>query len=111
MTLWETKTFIRQSEELLSPEEDSALKFLLGMDPESGDLIPNTGGARKLRWAIGGQGKRGVVGVVYYFSGNDMPLIFFAVYKKGRKDDLTEKEKAELKSVIKAIRGQYRKEH
>ncbi len=27
MTLWETKTFIRQSEELLSPEEDSALKF------------------------------------------------------------------------------------
>jgi hypothetical protein len=55
---------------LLSPEEDSALKFSLGMDPESGDLIP----------------------------------------KKGRKDDLTEKEKAELKSVIKAIRGQYRKE-
>jgi len=44
MTLWETKTFIRQSEELLSPEEDSALKFWLGMDPESGDLIPNTVG-------------------------------------------------------------------
>jgi hypothetical protein len=40
-----------------------------------------------------------------------MPLILFAVYKKGRKDDLTEKEKAELKSVIKAIRSQYRKEH
>ena len=111
MTLWETKTFIRQSEELLSPDEDSALKFSLGMDPESGDLIPNTGGARKLRWAIGAQGKRGGVRVVYYFGGDDMPIILFAVYKKGRKDDLREKEKAELKSIIKAIRSQYRREH
>jgi hypothetical protein len=53
------------------------------------------------------------VRVVNYFGGDDMPLILFAVYKKGPKDDLTEKEKAELKSVIiiKAIRGQYRKEH
>jgi hypothetical protein len=72
MALWETKTFIRPSEELLSPEEDSALKFSLGMEPESGDLIPNTGGARKLRWAIGAEGKRGGVRVVYYFGGDDM---------------------------------------
>ncbi len=81
------------------------------MDPESGDLIPNTGGPRKLRWASGAQGKRGGVRVVYYFGADDMPLILFALYKKGRKDDLTEKEKAELKSVIKTIRSQYRKEH
>ena len=81
MTLWETKTFMRQSEELLSHEEDSALKFSLGMDPESGDLISNTGGARKLRWP------------------------------SGRRASAAEKEKAELKSIIKAIRGQYRKEH
>ena len=80
------------------------------MDPESGDLIPNTGGARKLRWAVGAQGKRGGVRVVYYFGGR-CSLILFAVHKKGRKDDLTEKEKAELKRIIKAIRGQYRKEH
>ena len=58
----------------------------------------------------GAQGDRGGVRVVYYFGGDDMPLILFAVYK-GRKDDLTEKEKAELKSIIKATRGQYRREH
>jgi hypothetical protein len=65
--------------EALTTDEYSALKFSLGM--ESGDVIPNTGGARKLRWAIGAQGKRG----------DDMPLVLFAVYKKGRKDDLTER--------------------
>ncbi len=70
---------------MLSPEEDAALKFSLGMDPEGGDLIPNTGGARKLRWAVGSQGKRGGVRVVYYFGGDDMPLIMLAVYKKGRR--------------------------
>jgi hypothetical protein len=60
MTLWETKTFIRQSEELLSPDELNALRFSLGIDPEAGDLIPNTGGARKLRWRAGSQGKSAV---------------------------------------------------
>lgn len=33
------------------------VKFSLGMDPESGDLIPNTRGARKLRWASEAQGR------------------------------------------------------
>lgn len=67
MTMWESKTFIRQSAELMSAEEDRALKFYLGLRPQAGDLIPDTGGARKLRWAVGSQGKRGGVRVIYYF--------------------------------------------
>jgi hypothetical protein len=109
MTMWESKTFIRQSEELMSAAESSALKFYLGLQPEAGDLIPDTGGARKLRWAVGSQGKRDGVRVVYYFGGDDVPLVLFAVYKKGRKDDLSPKEKAELKAIIKSIRDEYRK--
>lgn len=109
MTMWESKTFIRQSEELMSAEESSSLKFYLGLQPEAGDLIPDAGGARKLRWAVGSRGKRGGVRVVYYFGGEDAPLVLFAMYKKGRKDDLSQKEKAELKAIIKSIRNEYRK--
>ncbi len=69
MTMWESRTFIRQAEELMSAEENSALKFYLGLQPEAGDLIPDTGGVRKLRWAVGSKGKRGGVRVVYYFGG------------------------------------------
>lgn len=47
MTLWESKTFIRQSEQLTSAEEDRALKFYLGLQPEAGDLIPDTGGGTR----------------------------------------------------------------
>jgi hypothetical protein len=61
MAMWESKSFIRQSEDLMSPEENSALKFYLGLQPEAGDLIPDTGGARKLRWSVDSQGKRGGV--------------------------------------------------
>ncbi len=109
MTMWESKTFIRQSEELMSAQERSALKFYLGLQPEAGDLIPDTGGARKLRWAVGSGGKRGGVRVVYYFGSEDEPLVLFSVYKKGRMDDLTQKEKAQLKAVIKSICEEYRK--
>ncbi len=101
----------------MSAEENSALKFYLGLQPESGDLIPDTGGARKVRWAVGSQGKRGGVRVVYYFGGENTPLVLFAVYKKGRNDNLSQKEndnlsqkeKVELKVVIKSIREEYRK--
>jgi hypothetical protein len=111
MTMWESKTFIRQAEELMSAGENSALKFYLGLWPEAGDLMPGTGGARKLRWAVGRQGKRGGVRVVYYFGGEDEPLVLFSVYKKGRKDNLSRNEKSELRAVIKSIRDQYRKKH
>jgi hypothetical protein len=109
MTMWESRTFIRQAEELLSAEENSALKFYLGLQPEAGDLIPDTGGVRKLRWAVGSEGKRGGVRVVYYFGGENAPLVLFSVYKKGRKDDLTQREKAELKALVKSIRDEFRK--
>ena len=35
-------------------------------DPESGPVIPGTGGVRKLRWAAPGRGKRGGYRIIYY---------------------------------------------
>jgi hypothetical protein len=35
--------------------------------PDAGDIIPGSGGCRKLRWAAKGHGKRGGARVIYYW--------------------------------------------
>jgi len=47
--------------------------------PEAGDLMPGTGGYRKLRFARPGMGKRGGARVVYLYGGEDLPGRLIAV--------------------------------
>jgi hypothetical protein len=79
----------------------------LATNPGAGDLIPDTGGARKLRWAVGGRGKSGGVRVIDFFHSERMPLVLFTVYQKGRKDDLSQAERNTLREMIKAIAKDY----
>jgi hypothetical protein len=55
----ETKLFSRLVADVLTDEEYSSLQNALIKDPEAGDLIPGSGGIRKLRWGVAGRGKRG----------------------------------------------------
>jgi len=43
----------------------------VGSNPEAGDIIPDTSGVRKIRWALDGKGKRG--------SASDLVLPQFAI--------------------------------
>jgi mRNA-degrading endonuclease RelE of RelBE toxin-antitoxin system len=52
---------------LIDEEERSELVMFLGMHPGVGEVIPETGGVRKLRWAAQDRGKRGGFRVIYYF--------------------------------------------
>ena len=62
----ETRLFTRLVLEYLSDDEYGALQQALVGDPESGPVIPGSGGIRKLRWAAPGRGKRGGYRVIYY---------------------------------------------
>jgi len=46
--------------------EFSELQAALGAQPEAGDVIPGTGGCRKLRWRAQGRGKRGGYRVILF---------------------------------------------
>jgi mRNA-degrading endonuclease RelE of RelBE toxin-antitoxin system len=74
MTVVETPFFLRKAASLLDEEARSELLVFLGMNPEAGDVIPEAGGVRKLRWAAPGRGKRGGVRVIYYFHSETFPL-------------------------------------
>lgn len=62
----ETKLFTRLSSELLSDDEMRELQVALIANPRAGDVIPGTGGVRKLRWRALGRGKRGAYRVIYF---------------------------------------------
>ena len=62
----ETKLFSRLVVEHLTDEEYSNLQNVLIENPEAWDLIPGSGGVRKLRWGLAGRGKRGGLRIIYY---------------------------------------------
>jgi hypothetical protein len=59
MVIFETPIFTRQVQELFTDEEYRKLQNELVARPEAEDLIPGSGGLRKIRWKAHGRGKRG----------------------------------------------------
>ena len=69
-----------------------------------GNLMPGTGGFRKVRRenARRGKGKRGGLKVIYYYLMADHQIWFFTLYTKNEVADLTAEEKKVLKRAIQA---------
>jgi mRNA-degrading endonuclease RelE of RelBE toxin-antitoxin system len=103
----ETGTFVRQVDALLSTSSREELIGFLAFNPEAGDVIPGTGGIRKVRWAVLGKGKRGGLRVIYYFHSELMPLFLLTAYAKGKKTDLSRAEQRALEKIAKAVRAEY----
>jgi hypothetical protein len=65
ITVAETPLFVRQAAEVWDESEREAFIEFIARNPEDGDLIPETGGVRKIRWSRAGSGKRGGARVIY----------------------------------------------
>jgi hypothetical protein len=63
-TFVELHPFAAVRDKYLNDDEFTALQLHLAEHPDEGDVIPHSGGCRKLRWAIEGRGKRGGVRVI-----------------------------------------------
>lgn len=78
----ETKLFSKLVGQYLSDEEYGELQRTLIADPEAGDLIPDSGGVRKIRWGFAGRGKRGGLRVIYYARVRQGIIWMLTVYPK-----------------------------
>jgi len=103
MEFIETATFTKLITTLLTDEEYRGLQNELVEDPELGDLIKGGGGIRKLRHAIQGRGKSGGVRVIYYWIKDNHQIYMLVVYPKSKKDNLTDKETAILRELVKEL--------
>jgi len=104
LTVAEMPEFVRRATRLLSREEQMTLVAYLAANPRAGDLIPGTGGVRKLRWARGGRGKSAGVRAIYYFHSEAMPLYLLTIFGKNERADLTAAERNELASLSRALK-------
>jgi hypothetical protein len=95
--------FERHRSDYLSDEAFRSLQSELLRSPESGDLIAGTGGLRKLRQADAnrGKGKRGGLRVIYFWWESRRQFWLFTLYDKDEMDDLSSKERAALKAMLK----------
>jgi intein-encoded DNA endonuclease-like protein len=105
----ETETFVRQVDALVSTSSREELIGFLAFNPEAGDVIQGTGGIRKVRWAVAGQGKRGGLRAIYYFHSELMPLFLLMAYAKSKKTDLSRAEQRALQRIAEAVQEEYLK--
>jgi hypothetical protein len=109
MTVVETPGFLRDAAAALTSEERGEVLSFLAANPEAGDIIPETGGGRKLRWRAQGRGKRGGVRVIYYYYNESVPLFLLNVFAKNDKANLTKAERNEMKTLLPRLVAGYRK--
>jgi hypothetical protein len=100
----ETEEYIKQAESCMDKKSRDDFVSHIARNPTEGDLIPGTGGARKIRWtADSNQGKSGGTRVIYYYHNQNMPIFLFTAYRKNQKENISESEKNILKTIIKSI--------
>jgi hypothetical protein len=93
LTVAETAIFSRQAEKIWSEDKLFELVDFIARNPESGVIVPDTGGVRKLRWAREGGGKRGGARVIYFYYHSDAPIYLLMAYAKAKREDMTPEEK------------------
>jgi hypothetical protein len=109
-TVLETEAFARAAKAAGISEEDRLrIVTTIAENPRVGDLIPGTGGARKLRIAKAGRGKRAGYRIITYYAAEDVPVFLLDIFAKGEKVDLSQAERNELRKALSTIADDYRR--
>lgn len=105
----EMPIFTAQAAKLFSDEQKHKLIDFLAYNPEAGEIVPGTGGIRKVRVPMTGQGKRGGARVIYYFMHDDAPIYAILVYAKNVRADMTAAQKREAAALTAALKSLHRR--
>jgi len=96
-----TAAFEKQAGKLLSEEALAGLYAHLLVKPDAGDIIPGTGGIRKLRWKSGlnNRGKSGGVRILYHYT-RDVLVLLVGMYAKSQQENISQQVRNSLKAEI-----------
>lgn len=88
LTVIESPLFSNHWPDYWTAEQHSDFVAYIAGSPEAGDVIPGSGGCRKVRWAGDGKGKRGGVRVIYTLRLANGAVVALTIYGKGAKENI-----------------------
>ena len=94
----------------LTEAERDALADDLMLNPKLWPVMPGTGGARKLRYALANRGKSAGARIIYADFSQYNRLYFLTAYSKHEKANLTRKERNELRELLIILEKKLQKE-
>lgn len=100
ITIAEMRNYTKDADGYFEFEEHERLKTFLALHPESGVILPDTGGVRVLEWPIKKSVKSKPARVAYYFRDLNMPLYVLALYKRGERMPLDAAWRDEIKRLV-----------
>lgn len=99
-----TSVFSRRAARLLNEAEQTALIDFVAKNPEAGDVVGGTGGVRKVRWAMAGQGKRGGARALHLYLRHRDTVWLLDIYSKREKADLSPADIEEIHDLVTTIK-------
>ncbi len=107
-TVAETPMYLKAAEAIFTEAERQVIITSVANDPRCGDVIPGTGGFRKMRAARSGMGKRGGARVIYIFRDESFPVFLAMAYPKNEKKNLSPAESNQLRKRADELFESYR---
>jgi hypothetical protein len=108
ITVAELESFIKSSSNIMQEDEIKDFIDYISLSPKSGDIIPDTGGIRKVRWKVKDKGKRSGVRVIYFYYNQNAPLFLLHAYAKNEETDLSSDKKKIMKNLVNEIINIYK---
>ncbi len=99
-TFIESSVFERLCALYLDDDEYAELQQFMMETPDAGQVVPGSGGVRKLRWKRKGMGKRGGLRVIYYVRYQPNEFWMLTLYAKAKQDNVPAHVLKQLKEVF-----------
>ena len=100
-TFIESSIFERVLPVYLDDDEYAALQQYLIQNPDAGEVVPGSGGVRKVRWARAGAGKRGGLRIIHFVRYRPNEFWMLTLYSKARRENVPAHI---LKQLVEAFR-------
>ena len=93
----------------LNDDDLKRLQEEILLDPKIGPVMKETGGVRKMRFALEHRGKSGSIRVIYVDFEIYEKIYLLTAYPKNEKDNLSKAERNELRELVRVLENQLKK--